>query len=156
MVHMVYIDVNFRSLWYTWGQNVLLQNLASKNPEMDRSFHNRSDYVGNDKRINRVFWIIWSPGCFKCHIGAMHCLAMVRSECFLLWTCFMHCKYLNKCWQIISLWLSEAVWNMYHGSLWLLVQVMPCFLMMPSHCLMQMLTSHQYEHQEQIWMHVQL
>ena len=28
----VYINVNFICLWYTWGQNVPLQNLASKNP----------------------------------------------------------------------------------------------------------------------------
>ena len=27
----VYIDVNFICLWYTWGQNVLLQNSATKN-----------------------------------------------------------------------------------------------------------------------------
>ena len=31
-----YIDVNFIILWYKWGQNVLLQNLASKNPENHR------------------------------------------------------------------------------------------------------------------------
>ena len=30
----VYIDVNFICLWYTWGQNVLLQNWASKNPAL--------------------------------------------------------------------------------------------------------------------------
>ena len=28
----VYINVNFICLWYTWGQNDLLQNLASNNP----------------------------------------------------------------------------------------------------------------------------
>ena len=29
----VYIDANFICLWYAWGQNVLLQNSASKSPE---------------------------------------------------------------------------------------------------------------------------
>ena len=28
----VYTDVNFKCLWYTWGQNVLLQNSSCKNP----------------------------------------------------------------------------------------------------------------------------
>ena len=29
----VYIEVNFICLWYTWWENVLLQNSASRNPE---------------------------------------------------------------------------------------------------------------------------
>ena len=28
----VYIDVNFICIWYAWGQNVMFQNLARKNP----------------------------------------------------------------------------------------------------------------------------
>ena len=41
----IYIDVNFKCFWYTWGQNVLLQNSTSKTPEMYVKFTWSDFYV---------------------------------------------------------------------------------------------------------------
>ena len=56
----VYTDVNFKCLWYTWGQNVLLQNSSSKNPAMVAQFWSLGIGLCQIQKL-QVVHALWMP-----------------------------------------------------------------------------------------------